>query len=92
MEEHCYIICYDLCNPGRNYEGLYSAIKQYTHWGKLTESTWAIVTNETSVQVRDNLKMQIDNNDRLIVIRTGKEAAWTKVLASDEWVKTNLVK
>ena len=92
MEEHCYIISYDLCSPNRNYDNLYSAIKGYSHWGKLTESTWAIVTTDTIVQVRDNLKMHIDNNDRMIVIRTGKEAAWTKVLASDEWVKINLVK
>lgn len=92
MEEHCYIVCYDLCAPGRNYDSLYSALKQYAHWGKLTESAWAIVTSETYVQVRDNLKQYIDDNDRLIVIRAGKEAAWTKVRASEEWVKKNIIK
>lgn len=92
MEEHCYIICYDLCTPGRDYDRLYSALKKYAHWGKLTDSTWAIVTSETYVQVRDNLKQFVDANDRLIVIRAGKKAAWTKVRASDEWVKNNIIK
>lgn len=92
MEEHCYIISYDLTSPGRNYDDLYKAIKSYPYWGKLTESTWAIVTSQTYVQIRDNLKVHIDENDKLIVIQSGRVAAWTKILASDNWAKTNLVK
>ena len=92
MEEHCYIISYDLCAPDRNYDELYKAIKSYAYWGKLTESTWAIVTSQSYTQIRDNLKTHIDNNDRLIVIQSGRAAAWTKIMASDNWAKTNLIK
>lgn len=92
MEEHCYIISYDLSAPGRNYDDLYMAIKSYKFWGRLTESTWAVVTSQTYIQIRDNLKQYIDENDKLIVIQSGKVAAWTKILASDSWAKTNLVK
>lgn len=87
---NCFIISYDLCSPDRNYNQLYSAIKSYGTWGRLTESTWAIVTNSTAVQIRDFLMKFIDNNDRLVVIKGGKEAAWIHTLASNSWVKQNL--
>lgn len=92
MDFHCFIISYDLCKPGRDYGSLYRAIKSYPRWGKLTESTWAIVSSESTVQIRNNLMQFMDANDRLIVIRSGKEAAWTKLLASNDWLRNNLPK
>lgn len=92
MEEHCYIIIYDLCDPGRDYDPLISAIKQYHRWGKISESAWAVVTTNNSVQIRDNLRQYIDNNDKLMIIQSGKNAAWTLASASDQWLRENLVK
>lgn len=92
MEEHCYIIIYDLCEPGRDYDSLINAIKQYSRWGKISESAWAVVTFSNSVQIRDNLKQYMDKNDMLMVIQSGRNAAWTLASASDQWLKENLVK
>ena len=92
MEIHCYIISYDLCKPERDYTSLFQAIKAYQYWGRLTESTWAVVSPYNSVEIRDDLLRYIDDNDRLIVIQSGKSAAWTKVMASNDWVKEALVK
>jgi len=92
MEEHCYIVSYDLLNSGQNYEGLYNALKSFHYWGRLTESTWAVVSNQGYTEIRDFLQKFLDSNDRLIVIRSGRSAAWTKLLASDDWAKQNLVK
>lgn len=92
MEQHCYIISYDLCQPGRDYETLYQALKSFPNWGKLTESTWAVVTNKTAVEIRDFLRNYIDSNDRLIVILCGRSAAWTRLLADNAWVIENLKK
>lgn len=91
IERHCYIISYDLCQPHRDYTGLYAALKSFPLWGRLTESTWAIITDKSHIEIRDILIKYIDNNDRLIVILSGKSAAWTKVLAPNEWVKNNLI-
>lgn len=77
---------------GKNYEELYAALRTYKYWGRLTESTWAIVTTKTHVEIRDELRKNIDENDRLIVIRSGRAAAWTHLLASDNWAKEQLVK
>lgn len=89
---HCFIILYDLRAPGRNYEDLYKAIKSYGTWGKLTESAWAIVTNEDSTQIRDFLMKYMDSNDRIMVVMSGQEAAWNNVRASNDWLQKNIVK
>lgn len=86
----CYIISYDLRNPGRNYDKLYEAIKAYGTWAHINESLWAVVTSQTAVQVRDNLLQHIDSNDRIFIIKSGTEAAWRNAICKTEWLKENL--
>lgn len=87
----CYIVTYDL-RIQRNYEALLNAIKTYNKWGKITESTWAIVTEQSSTEIRNYLTQFMDNDDRLFIIKTGGEAAWKNAMANNEWLKENLVK
>ena len=84
------IIEYDLKQPGRDYEALYAAIKSYGTWAHVTESTWFIKTNESCVQVRDNLLKQMDSNDRLFVGELSGTAAWKNTICKDEFLKDNL--
>lgn len=88
----CYFILYDLRAPGRDYNGLYNAIKNYGIWGHLTESAWAIVTTQSASEIANNLRAYIDSNDRLMVVRSGKEASWYNCRAKDEWIKRELIK
>ena len=81
---------YDLIAPGRNYQGLYDAIKSYKKWGKLTESCWAIVTTSSAVEIRNYLQCFMDNNDRLMIIKGGGEAAWRNMMADSQWLKQHL--
>ena len=85
----CYIISYDL-RGNRDYDSLYRAIKSYPKWAHITESTWAIVTEKTAAQVRDDLCRVIDRDDRMFVVRSGAEAAWRNVICRNEWLKENL--
>lgn len=85
-----YLISYDLGQPGRNYDGLTSAIKTYGAWAHVTESTWVVVGDTTALHVRDHLAQYLDRNDRLFVLRSGTEAAWSNVLCKNEWLKKNL--
>ena len=85
------IISYDLNRPGQNYNPLYEAIKRYDNWWHHLDSTWIIVTPQTAVQVRDNLTQHIDSNDKLLVVKSGREAAW--IGFNDEgskWLKDNI--
>lgn len=86
----CYIVSYDLVQPGRNYDPLYEAIKSYSRWAHVHESVWAVVTNSSAVQIRDHLSRHLDANDRLFVVKSGVEAAWRGVLCSNNWLKENL--
>lgn len=73
----CYIITYDLVNPGRNYDALLQRIKSYVGWAKLGGSSYLILAdNRTAVQIRDFLLEVLDKNDVLYVGLMGNVAAW----------------
>lgn len=85
------MISYDLIAPNRNYDKLYDGIKNYGTWARINESLWIIKSDDTSTQIRDNLKSFIDENDKLIVAKLSGEGAWFNL--SDEiskWLKSNL--
>ena len=84
------LITYDLRQPGRDYTTLINAIKQYTTWGYICESTWLIRTPDTCIQVRDNLKQYMDSNDRLFVAELTGVAAWINVICDNDWLKQNI--
>ena len=86
----CYLISYDLRAPGRNYDQLYDAIKAYGTWAHIVESTWAIVTDQKASEIRDHLQAFVDANDRIFVVKSGREGAWANVLCKNEWLKENL--
>nr|WP_206770415.1 hypothetical protein [Pseudomonas mohnii] len=72
----------------RDYPSLYERIKAYGTWCHALESSWIIVTDQTSVQVRDNLQTALDWDDGLLVTRLQGEGAWVGL--SDEitqWLK-----
>jgi hypothetical protein len=84
-----FIISYDL-RKERDYEELYKAIRSFETYARITDSTWAVVTTETTVQVRAFLKKHLDKDDRLFIIKSGVGAAWSNVKCKNEWLKKNL--
>lgn len=87
----CYIISYDLLQKGRDYGSLYAAIKAYGVWAHINDSVWAVVTQQTAIQVRDNLLSHIHPEDRVFVIKSGVEAAWSNALCDSNWLKEHLL-
>ena len=85
----CYIISYDMAEGG-NYEALYDAIKAYGTWAHITESTWAVTTEESAKEIRDYLGECLPSGSRLFVVKSGVEAAWRNVICRNEWLKKNL--
>ena len=84
-----FIISYDV-PEGTDYTQLYDAIKSYGTWAKITESTWAIMTEDRAKEVRDYLINLLPSGSRLFVIKSGSIAAWRNVICSNEWLKKNL--
>lgn len=91
MKMYSYIVAYDLCKPERDYQSLYEMLRSFPNWGKMTESVWCIVSPLSHKEVRDNLMGCLDSNDRLLVVETGHRAAWTNVIADNEWVRKYII-
>lgn len=88
--EYCYLILFELKRPLKNYDNFYKAMKEYGTWGRLTKSTWAIISYDSPSQIRDYLSQFIAKGDRLIIVKSGGRAAWKNSIADNDWMKNNL--
>lgn len=86
-----YLISYDI-KDGDNqiYSELYEYIKSHGTWSRITESLWAIKTNKSAPIIRNEIKELLPENSRIMVIRSGTEAAWSNVICRNKWLKENL--
>lgn len=71
-----YVISYDLVKPTQRYEELINAIKQYPNWACLGGSAYLIESNDSHVEIRNNLGRFVDGNDKLFVGHISAPAAW----------------
>jgi hypothetical protein len=85
----CYLISYDMAEDG-DYEALYDAIKGYGNWARITESFWAVVTEQSASQIRDALIEYLPDSSRLFVVKSGVQAAWRNVICKNAWLKKYL--
>jgi glutamate-1-semialdehyde aminotransferase len=86
-----YIIVYESQGRRDAADAIHDAVKNYAHWGRVTNSCWVITTEtKTAVNIRDEIADLIESSDRLLVVRSGTEAAWRNVKASSEWLKQHL--
>jgi hypothetical protein len=86
------MVGYDLNKPDADYTKLIERLKSKPNWWHHLDSTWLVITAQTPVQLRDELRQLIDGNDELLVIDvTGDAGAW---VGFDEtgsaWLKENL--
>lgn len=84
-----YIINYDL-RISRDYTSIIEAIKKYGTYARVLESTWVIKSTSSASQIRDYLIQFLDLDDGVFVAKLTGEAAWRKVLCTNEWLKNNL--
>ena len=84
-----YIISYDI-PEGSDYDGLIGCIKKYGTWAHITQSTWAVVSEDAASSIRDNLNGFIPQGGRLIVVQTANIAAWNNTMCTNEWLQKNI--
>ncbi|WP_324007415.1 hypothetical protein [Aeromonas dhakensis] len=83
------LVTYDLNKPGKDYNDLLKIIKSYA-WARLSESSYAIKTDQSPQQVFDKLKPFLDQNDNLYVINLKKPYAGFGPKDVNEWLDNSL--
>ncbi|ADY20325.1 hypothetical protein P4U05_17105 [Bacillus paranthracis] len=63
-----YLISYDLNKSGKKYNELYESLKSYEHYWHYLDSTWIIKTDETTQQIFEKIKVNLDDDDTLLII------------------------
>lgn len=82
-----YIVAYDLYSPGQNYPQVDQVLEAYgSNSIRILRSTWLVRTNETAVQLRDKLQLNIDSNDKIYVGEV-ENSAWKISAEVTTWIK-----
>lgn len=84
-----YMVSYDLNKIGKNYDGVFQAIKNSSDggWWHFLDSLWIISSPLTPQQISDNIRAEIDNDDHFIVVEVrNRKQGW---LPKKEWEKLN---
>jgi hypothetical protein len=83
------LVTYDL-NKETTRPPIVQAIKEYPRWAKLSESSYAIVTDASPQAVYNGLHRHLDSNDQLYVINLRKPYAGQGSKEVNDWLENNL--
>lgn len=81
-----YAVNYDLKQPGRDYTGLYEAIKSCGTWWHFLGSTWLVDTAFDAAAIFARLRPHIDANDYVLVICVSRDKAGWLPKEAWEWI------
>ena len=86
-----YIVTFDVSDTSIK-RNLKDKLKQYDGYCAIHDNCWALVSDQTPVQIRDTLTGVLSESDRVFVIRSGTNAAWINSYGKqyDEWLKEKL--
>ncbi|MDD5405692.1 MAG: hypothetical protein PHE73_01980 [Sulfurovaceae bacterium] len=85
-----YCVSYDLNKSGQNYDNLYDELKKSSSWWHFLDSTWLIYTNESANQLSERIRLHLDKNDYLLVIKvTNEYSGWLPQEAWD-WINKHV--
>jgi hypothetical protein len=88
-----YMIGYDLHrSDGDHRDKLFSALESIgTGYWDCLDSTWLVITERMAADIRDELKQYLGDDERLVVMRYGRDAAWLGFKDECEaWLEDNL--
>ena len=89
---HNFFISYDLIGPGRDYEGVFTAITQTGDWARIEESLFYVNSMFSIEDIFKHVWSAMDANDVLVVINASanqyqsinvKDAAFQQL--KDRW-------
>ena len=86
-----YIVTFEVADDLKK-SALKEKLKTYGTFCPILDNCWAIVSDQTPVQIRDSLSSTLAGADRIFVIRSGTHSAWRNSYGTkhDEWLKERL--
>jgi hypothetical protein len=87
----CYIVVFETALETTRV-AIRAKLRAYGKSCPLTKQAWAVASDQTAVQIRDDLKEALPPGDRVYVFRSGTEGAWKNAYgkANSEWLKKYL--
>lgn len=83
-----YLISYEI-QSDRTRTIMDSLIKNLGDSIQITSTLWALKTEVPAKELRDMLREQVNTGDRLMVVKSGREAAWHNIIGNNQWVADN---
>lgn len=83
------LIAYDLMNPGQNYIDIKRFISMYPHI-KLSESAYAVETDDSPKNIFSRLKQYLEKNDILYIITLTPPFDGQGKESSNRWLQQRL--
>ena len=86
-----YIVTFEV-NDDLKKNQIKEKLKQYSGYCPIHDSCWAIISDQSAVQILNFLSTDLPASERIFVIRSGIEAAWTNPYSTNnsEWLKERL--
>ncbi|MER8993537.1 hypothetical protein [Mesorhizobium sp. M0678] len=84
-----YLVTYDL-NKETVRPKIVDEVKASAGWARLSESSYAISTNETASQVHERFKKYLDNNDNFYVISLRRPYSGRGPKEVNDWLEKHL--
>lgn len=72
------------------YERAHELAKSFGTWARISNSLWAVASEEKAIEIRDRFKEIVQESDRVFVLRSGTEAAWFNSRCENAWLKKHL--
>lgn len=86
------LITYDSNKPGQDCGKILEFIKSFPTWAKLSETSYAIVTNETPENVFKQLNPFLSESSKLFIVKLTYPYAGIRGTAVAAWLDKNLSK
>lgn len=84
------LITYDPGKPGQDCEKILGFIKSSKSWAKLSESSYAISTEETPVSIFGQLRPFLSDQSKLFVVTLMGPCAGVRNTAVIQWLEKNI--
>ena len=83
------LVTYDLKKPGQDYSNFLNRIRSY-EWARLSESSYAIQTNEAPSAVYTEMRQHLNPNDNIDVVNLKRPYAGYGSQVVNEWLESRL--